>query len=204
MEKFYCLSANCSHKYRYLNKLISGDIDIRKKCENCGHYVEFDELTYQNLVFEVSKNGKYPDCIMYGGSPNFLIVSQNTLDIFIKESITGFKAYLVSIMCNGKLIDLHYYILKIYGRAIYNYKKMGKKPLFHCEQCGYTKYPGRRPLKYEFTYLKDNSWDGSDMFLGSCCDEKVIETIRNNKLTGFNMIDIKYSLDPYCEKYIEI
>lgn len=200
MEKFYQLSANCSNKYKYLKKLISGDIDIRKKCSKCGNFFQYDESVYEDLVFEVSEKGKFPDCIMYGGAPNFLIVLQNTLDIFNKESVTGFNEHSVSILYKNKLINEKYYILQIYGRALYNYKKMGRKPSFYCESCGYTSYTGNRPLNYELTYLKENSWDNNDLFLNQYCTEKVVEIIIKNKLIGFDIRDIKYAMNPYYTK----
>lgn len=195
--KFYDLSHNLSRKYKYLKKLVGGNLKIRKRCQVCGNYIEFDEESYKGLIFEASDNPEYPDCIMYGGAPNFLIISQRALDVFIQESVTGFQAYPVSILDKGEEIEKQYYILRIYGKAAYNYKKMGRKPSFYCVDCGYTDYLGKRPLNYEFTYLKENSWDGSDLFLGTCCTEKVIDIIRKNKLTGFDAIDIIHSLNSF-------
>lgn len=40
---------------------------------------------------------------MYGGAPNFLIVSQNALDIFNKESVIGFNEHIISILLKNKL-----------------------------------------------------------------------------------------------------
>lgn len=61
IEKFYKLYVNCSRKYKYLEKLVSGDIDrYKKKCNKCGNYVEVDKLIYKNLVFEASEDGKLP------------------------------------------------------------------------------------------------------------------------------------------------
>lgn len=59
MEKFYQLSANCSNKYKYLKKLIAGDIDIRKKCSKCGNFFQYDESAYENLVFEISEKESF-------------------------------------------------------------------------------------------------------------------------------------------------
>lgn len=196
-EKFYALSHDLREKYKYLEKIVGGNIDIRKRCHVCGHYVEFDESAYKDLVFEVSDNPVYPDNIMFGGSPNFIIISQRALEVFNKESITGFQAYPITILHKGKKIERQYYILRIYGKAAYNYKKMGRKPAFYCENCGYTEYSGKRQWNYEFTYLKENSWDGSDLFslLHDYCTEKVINIIKKNKLTGFDAEDLIDSLN---------
>ena len=203
-EKFYHLLHNHSRKYKYLKKLVSGDLKIRKRCQVCGNYSERGEESYKGLIFEASDNPEYPDCILYGGAPNFLIISQRALDVFIQESVTGFQAYPVSILDKGEEIEKQYYILRIYGKAAYNYKKMGRKPSFYCVDCGYTDYIGKRPLNYEFTYLKENSWDGSDLFLSTCCTEKVIDIIKENKLTGFVEKDIIHSLNPHNLEYFHL
>ncbi|MDE6698175.1 MAG: hypothetical protein K2J91_01680 [Lachnospiraceae bacterium] len=202
-EKFYSLSQDLRRKYKYLEKIVGGNLEIRKRCHVCGQYVEFDERAYKDLIFEVSDNPEYPDNIMFGGSPNFIIISQRALEVFNKESITGFQAYPITILHKGQKIERQYYILRVYGKAEYNYKKMGKKPAFYCENCGYTEYSGKRPLNYEFTYLKENSWDGSDLFSLSAkyCTEKVINIIKKNKLTGFDAEDIIHSLNPHEQSY---
>ena len=203
-DKFYVLSANQSRKYKYLKKLIRGKLEIRKECDLCGHYVEYDDEAYKNLEFEISDNVEFPDNIMFGGSPNFLFISRKSFDEFSQEGITGFEAYPIVIFQRGEKVEQQYFILKICGKAAYNYKKMGKKPLTYCEKCGYTGYSGKPPFNYEFTYLKENSWDGSDIFLNKYCTEKVIDVIKKYKLTGFDARDMIHAFNPFYSEFTHL
>lgn len=197
----YDLSTDQANKYKYLTKLLKGNVYLRKECPYCGHTLEWDDQIYENLVFEVSKNKVFPDKIMYGGHPELLIVSQKALMAFENEKVSGYTPFPITICEKGKELEVQYYVLRVEGKAEFNYMKMGCKPRFYCKVCNYAEVDR---TNFERTYLKDGSWDGSDLFLGNMCTDRVLDIIKKYELTGFMAKDILYALNPHVDLSVYI
>lgn len=192
----YQLSTDMANKYAYLKKLLKGNVYLRKTCPYCGNDSEWDDSIYENLVFEVSGNKIFPDKIIYGGHPGLLIISQKALMAFESEGVTGYSPFPVTLCQKGETLEVQYYVLKVEGKAEFNYKKMGCKPKFYCKECNYAELDR---TNFDRTYIKDGSWDGSDLFLTDMCTERVLDIIKKYKLTGFMAIDILYAFDSHVD-----
>lgn len=190
----YKLSCDPSRKYKYLKSIIGGNLYDKKSCPFCGKYTVIS--SYENLLFEISSGKVFPDNIMYGGYPGPLFISQKALEAFEKEAVTGYNAFPISIYEKREQVNYQYYVLEVYGNAVYNYKKMGCKPDFYCEKCGCVKL---KKTSFENTYIKEGSWDGSDLFLENKCTDRVVGVIKKYKSTGFMATDIVHSMNPYLE-----
>lgn len=116
---------------------MKGNVYLRKECPYCGHLSRYDDHIYENLIFEVSKNKVFPDKIMYGGHPGLLIISQKALMVFEREQVSGYIPFPITICEETKKLEVQYYVLKVKGKAEFNYKKMGCKPRFYCKMCNY-------------------------------------------------------------------
>ncbi len=194
--------ANCAGKYKYLDRIIEGDLDVRQECIECHNYLKYDDSIYNNLVFHASKKGKYADCLMYSGATNFIIISKKALELFKTNRLTGFEEYPITIIDDKENIFDQYYILKITGNALLDYGKMGEQPKFYCKKCGYVEYSGQRPMNYKQTYLIEESWDGSDFFLDDLCTQRVVDIILKNKLKGFIITELINAYNPFNMNYI--
>lgn len=175
---------------------MKGNVYLRKECPYCGHLSVYDDHLYENLIFEVSKNKVFPDKIMYGGHPGLLIISQKALMTFEREQVSGYIPFPITICEQSKKLEVQYYVLKVEGKAEFNYKKMGCKPRFYCKICNYAEVDR---TNFERTYIKDGSWDGSDLFLENMCTDRVLDIIKKYKLTGFEAQDILHTFNPHVD-----
>ena len=139
-----------------------------------------------------------------------MIVSKRVIDLFSSYSITGWKTYNVEIYSKKKeLIDVDYYGLIITGRC--GYRDYSKSSIV-MDTIGITTEPHLKGI-----YFKDDSWDGSDLFMFDpdekgrtnmyrFCTEKVVQLMEKEKIKNISfekVTDSTMSISLYKVKLTE-
>ena len=185
------MSPSQNQKYVFANKILQGDEYATVECPVCHRDTKGSNVF--DFVVTLSKGRVLPDMLCFAPAPWFIVMSENAIDAFRKEGITGFVTHKLTIVDakQNPMDDLNYYILEITGYANIDYDRMGSKVIEYCKCCNYREIEEWKNI-YEETWLVEDSWDGSDLFAFNLCTRKVLQVVYKEKLTGF---DFKYGID---------
>ncbi|MDR1272665.1 MAG: YfbM family protein [Clostridiales Family XIII bacterium] len=208
--KFFNMFPSVSDRYALISDTLSGDIRSFFECPCCKRDVlntqSLTQKDYENAEFSFKlASGKIlPDYMLTHRV--FEVYSARAVDAFTKDGITGFIPYKISNIVyegnyKGPPIHEDYYVMRITGKAEYDYNRMGSPNLSTCPCCGSviledtldTDLKGFQKPHYEETFLLEGSWNGQDIFNGNLCTEKVLRTVYDHRLKGFCFEDGKYT-----------
>ena len=214
-NRFYTFSSVCSSQYVSVIDILNSSDFIYSICDKCDadKLIKWGEVI---PIFEcetVTKNRKLPDIMLYGGRmlqtfSKWSIVSKNVKRLIENEKLTGvcfYPAELVS-KIRGKCykIDEKYYIMSVIGKAEIDFEAMGINCSL-CEICEHYVFEGKicslftRNGIYP-TLLKNNKWDGTDIFTGNCCTERFVQKILESNLSGFKFLRLEQKYDAFEKK----
>lgn len=199
MEEFFRFSASSKSKI-YAPKILNRE-DYFVKCIECGSVHLKKEI--RNIDLLVEGKGKYPDILLCGHWP-VLIVSDKVLKKWKENNISGFHNYSVRLFrSNGEEIptdQAFYHHIIITGRSELNLEMMGVQIISKCGECETVKF-NKGTWEFGTPIMKQNSWDGSDLFSfnyfhsSPLCGMKSLELIQNNKLTNFSVTRMEDMFD---------
>lgn len=199
----FWLKNDVGKKYSYASKDLSLAGYTRSICPNCGR--EVVSPTYignaPHLILEGGR--KFPDFLQFCGAGNRLtIVSENALNIFERESVSGYDEYLncqIEVASTFKDVNNvpNYYSLNVSGSVDLDLQAMHLRRKKVCSSCGQFEWSRTRIGVY---IVDEKTWDSSDIcFLKSMpgiklCSSKFVEIVNSNNLAGFSFPPI--SLPP--------
>lgn len=205
--KFYSFYINCSTRYVSAEDILNDSELSFAACDKCGadNLVKWGNVT---PVFEcetITKSRKLPDIMLYGGRmlqafDSWSIVSENVKNLFEKEKLVGASFYPAELVFQkrGKYyqIESQYYVMSVTGRAKIDFEAMNVDCSI-CDTCGHFILEGKRfPLKGIYpTIIREDTWDGADVFSDDDCTEKFVRKVLEANLTGFEFI-------PFEQKYV--
>lgn len=202
---------------RFAGGVIIGNYPSKKiNCSVCRREWVKDLLLDEQVQLTIALSGsRFPDFL---GCVYTELISEKVREVFIKKNITRYHLGEIQIL-SANTISLkdkkelrrdglqikniaveppNYYRLFIDGKAELH-EKSGIVLVEKCEVCGYQKYrPKDKNNFFPTLYLKDGSWDGSDLFRVKefpavvFCSERFVEIYKKNNLTGllFDKVDI--------------
>ncbi len=153
-------------------------------------------IVYPDNTIHLTVEGgiKYPDILGCGEYP-FLIVSENMINDWERFGITGYKKYKADIVeVKGKRIkDIEppkYYHIDVIGRAEYDLNAMKCQISIICNNCKRIQYLDSSGkiinVLPDSIIFKNNSWDGSDLFVDSLTPRYIFCTNKILNLAGIN------------------
>lgn len=121
----------------------------KEKCSNCGCLNVKESIFQGEDALLIGGADNYPDFMLFGGVGSFFIVSENVMEVFYKEKITGYdaakKVPLYRTRNNKKeKQDKEYYIINITGSIDLDLKAMALKKKNECNLCGNFKWNRQR------------------------------------------------------------
>jgi hypothetical protein len=189
IQDFYSLdsiylksNARLSSKELSVNEDLNGLFDEHRLIMGTYNNIEFP------IKFVVEKGKKYEDLLDTFWVSLFLI-SDNFKNILEENSLTGWKAYPITIIDKKGVEISGYHGFSITGRSgSVDFKKSEIIEKQHVPNAPKAKY-------YKGLYVGLNKWDGSDFFLpesyfGIIISSKAANIINENKLTNIKTINL--------------
>jgi len=149
--------------------------------------------------------------MLYGGRKigsfdMWSIVSERVKDLFEAEQFTGARFYPAELVYSQRnkqfKFEESYYVMAVVGRAEIDFAAMGVKCSI-CPKCGHYVFEGKFPLGVREkkgiypTIMKEDTWDGSDLFGHNNCTERFVVKILSNKLSGFVFLPFEQKYDAF-------
>lgn len=186
-------------KYCYAQRNLAFTGYTSKVCPMCGRNIIIPNATLQKNEFIIEGGQSYPDFLDYRGAGTYFLISQNALQLFVENKITGFDHYeKVSILREADItpdIDKRvYFMLSINGTIDFNLKAMTLKKKRLCLSCNQYDWNIQR-LSMLKTVLNIDTWDGTDLcrinsFPGFIvCSDRLKNLVEEHKLTGLRFSD---------------
>jgi hypothetical protein len=192
MESFYHITdkTNYSRGWCYAHKIYSLSEEEVINCEVCKRIGRHPKYEFS---VDVEGGKKFPDFLQCTAWP-LLIVSQNVIDHWISEGISGFKYYSVSI--NNVTSPFQYYHVVVDGICDPDLEKMGLNIENQCINCSGLKFEKSFYFNKKFEIKKD-TWDGKDLFTAKyfpriyLCSSKVLRIAKKYKHTNCRIVLIE-------------
>lgn len=193
---FYKLTSDSSNKNKSIYKDATFQGYDTEICSCCGRIIHKAKYSSSIPLLVLQGGTKNPDYLQFCScSPRGWFVSERTIDIFLNNSITGFKYTPVNILKNDSdLVTLKYFLFTADGIIDVDYKAMHLKKKNLCLCC--SQYELSRQRLGE-AFLDESTWNGYDInSLGLfpnylIVTERVVELIKKYKLTGFSINEQK-------------
>ncbi len=193
--QFYKLTNNSiySRGWTWAWSLIPRLDTISSVCDVChigrlypGRYPE------RSLGVAVEGGTKYPDVLGCGSYP-LLIVSAQVIADWKKNDVSGYREFLLTVTkSQGKKIEVvtppQYFHIEVSGRCLLDLEAMGVDITYQCPKCGYTR---KNPTNGFPFIVRQETWDGSDLFISELfpqsvfCTQKVFDLAASNRRTNF-------------------
>lgn len=201
----YWIEHEALNKYKYAYKDLTFIGFDRSACSECGRELGTPQYKESTPHFVLEGGRVYPDYLEFAGAGRQpFLVSEEVLELFEKNGITGYTGYqLVNYVSSKRkdnsIIIQHpkYYNLNITGKVDLALAEMHLKKKRLCPQCG--QFDWSR-MRFGTTILDETTWDGSDLcFLDSIpgfklCSEKVKELIQQHKFTNFSFSECVFNV----------
>ncbi len=206
MNDFYQFSASTKSKI-YAFKILHSDNFLN--CRKCGS--TYLKKRFEDVDLAVEGKGKYPDILLCGHWP-ILVVSNKVLNYWKENDIKGFQSHSVRLFGKNEeeLLqnETYYHNIVITGRCSLDLDAMGVEIISKCDTCGTVRY-NKESWEFGIPVIKQNSWDGCDLFTSEqfintpLCTLSNLELIHKYKLTNFSMKKIEDIFD-YCADELNI
>lgn len=194
-KMLYLLEYEALNKYQYAYKDLSLIGYSRSVCPQCSRQIGVPQYRGNTPHLILEGGNEWPDYLQFCGAGNRLfLISERALEIFEKNSITGYNGYqsVDSESVIGKRTftqNPNYYSLNVSGRIDLNFASMHLKKKRLCPQCRQYEWSRNRlePLILDYT-----TWDESDICLIDSipgfrvCSETFMHVVQNNQLKGFS------------------
>ena len=207
--QFYSISDNSVYSPQWARawKIIPSLTTLGVLCDVCGKGRLYpDRYLERPLTTEIEGRAKYPDVL--GCAAPLFVVSEHILGDWMQNDISGFKPFPLHVIKPANLesenaLPPNYFHLKIMGRCQLDLEAMGIQITYVCPKCGYrnedlTTLPSSNedfdPFNNFGFVIKEDTWDGSDLFVSELfdgvkfCSERVFHLAGLYKHTNFRFL----------------
>ena len=204
MGLYYRVSHGQSKNTLYAPTILNREDAFLSNCPKCGR-VRFNDSN-RKLSLLIEGDGAMPDLLHCGHFP-LTIVSERVLSAWEGARLSGFESYPVNLFFEGgkEISHPQYYYIVITGRAELDFQKMGVEITGTCDVCGVVDYD-RPTWEFGEAIMKDESYDGSDLFVfkyfesSVTCSIKVLETVYRKRLTNFRFSEFESRFECFAQK----
>jgi len=191
MEQFYDISHIEKKGTPYASAILSNSGTYLSTCHKCKSIKV--NRSNKDLILVIEGKGELPDYLLCGQYPLF-IISNKTLKMWQKYSVTGYDAFPIAGLINKDgeeiITDIRYFDIHITGRVKFDFNKMNVKIKYRCQKCGAVEY-NKQVWQFGLAYVKQGSYDESDLFVAEyfetapLCTEKILDIVYKENLTNF-------------------
>ncbi len=207
MSQLYEMSneTDDSKGWVYATRIYAKSEEVIVNCNECGAIGRHPKKEFD---VDIEGGTKYSDILLCGEYP-LLIVSEKVIKDWEQAGFTGFKYYSVGInnVSSKKLkliIPPKYYHIVIQGRCELDLEMMEVEIHKKCSSCGRVIF-NKPTWEIDKFYIKESSWDGSDLFVSdlfpakTLVTENVIMSACKNRHTNFRFVKLKDSMNLFNE-----
>lgn len=199
---FYQINSSLEKKYCYAYKDLSVNGINYDRCPICSRTIASYDYSGKPHQFLLEGGKTLPDLLgFHGAGTDSLIISLRALQVFRTHNVSGINhADPVCVLYpfsnkNGdaECFANQYFMIQITGHIDLHYPSMQLKKKRYCIHCGQFEWNRKR---FHPMYLDTDTWDGSDMCQISSmsgykiCSDKIVELVKQHKLTGFSFAQI--------------